>query len=186
MLGLCDVEVIDENNLRRCGPKSIEGGADHEILQSKRPADIVGFYGGLTSTIPRLYKIAKFYQQKGIITIAGGQHFVSENIEEALSSGIDYVVIGEGEQTIQELLVCLLNNNKDLQLIKGIAYKREGKVVNTQPREPVTDFTKFPLPDFSLVRYAKIEIFPVERFRGCGIECEFCTVKGVARCAPPE
>ena len=49
-----DVEVIDENNLRRYGPKSPSGGADHEFLQKIRPADVVGLYGGLTSTIPRL------------------------------------------------------------------------------------------------------------------------------------
>jgi len=48
-----DVEVIDENNLRRYGPVSNSGGADHEFLQRQRPADAVGFYGGLTSTIPR-------------------------------------------------------------------------------------------------------------------------------------
>ena len=34
-----DVEVIDENNLRRFGPKGDSGGADHEFLQRQRPAD---------------------------------------------------------------------------------------------------------------------------------------------------
>ena len=102
-----DVEVIDENNLRRYGPKNPFGGADHEFLQTLRPADVAGLYGGLTSTIPRLYKIAKFYKDKGIVTIAGGQHFVEETIAEALNSYIDYVVIGEGEETIKELLKVL-------------------------------------------------------------------------------
>ena len=48
------------------------------------------------------------------------------------------------------------------------------------------DFDKLPLPDFSLVRYAKIKIYPVERIRGCGMDCEFCTVKGKPRYASPE
>jgi len=39
-----DAEVIDENNLRLFGPKA-STGADHEFLQRKRPADVVGFYG---------------------------------------------------------------------------------------------------------------------------------------------
>ena len=64
-MGKWDVEVIDENNLRRFGPKTSTGGADHEFLQRKRPADVVGFYGGLTSTIPRLYQIARFYKESG-------------------------------------------------------------------------------------------------------------------------
>jgi len=180
-----DVEVIDENNLRRYGPVSSSGGADHEFLQRQRPADAVGFYGGLTSTIPRLYKIARFYKNKGVVTIAGGQHFVEDNIAEALSCGIDYLVIGEGEETIKELLSAM-EGKQDVSKIKGIAYLNTGEVICTPKRAPLTDFGKFPLPDFSLVRYARIKLYPVGRVRGCGMDCEFCTVKGKPRYASPE
>ncbi len=180
-----DVEVIDENNLRRYGPRSESGGADHELLQRSRPADVVGFYGGLTSTIPRLYELASFYKDKGIMTIAGGQHFLGDNIAEALNSCIDYVVIGEGEETIKELLLTI-QGKADVSKVKGIAYFNNGKIIFTPEREPLTDFDKLPLPDFSLVRYAKIKLYPVERIRGCSMDCEFCTVKGKPRFASPE
>jgi len=180
-----DVEVIDENNLRRYGPRSDSGGADHEFLQDIRPADIVGLYGGLTSTIPRLYRIARFYKDKGVVTVAGGQHFVEDNIGEALSFGVDYVVIGEGEETIKELIQAL-ESKQDISEINGIAYLKNGKIIYTPEREPLTDFDKLPLPDFSLVRYAKIETYPVGRIRGCQMHCEFCTVKGKPRSASPE
>ena len=180
-----DVEVIDENNLRRYGPRSDSGGADHEFLQRHRPTDVVGFYGGLTSTIPRLYKIAHLYKDKGIVTVAGGQHFVEDNIAEGLSCGIDYVVIGEGEETIKELLEAL-QGSRDVNDVKGIAYLNNGKVIYTPERQPLIDFDKLPLPDFSLVRYAGIKVYPVERIRGCGMDCEFCTVKGKPRYASPE
>lgn len=180
-----DTEVIDENNLRRHGPRAKGGGADHALLQEQRPADIVGLYGGLTSTIPRLYEIARFYKGRGIVTIAGGQHFSKDTIPEALSSGVDYVVIGEGEETITEFLESL-EGKRDIQTVKGIAYRKDGNVVFTQTRAPITDFDMLPLPDFSLVRYAKIINYPVERIRGCGMDCEFCTVKGTPRNASPE
>jgi radical SAM superfamily enzyme YgiQ (UPF0313 family) len=180
-----DAEVIDENNLRRNGPKAASGGADHEFLQKVRPADVVGLYGGLTSTIPRLYEIAKFYKQKGVVTIAGGCHFVDETIEEALSSGIDYIVMGEGEETIKELLQAL-SEEGDPEMVKGIVYRKNGDIIRTPEREPITDFDKLPLPDFSLVRYAKIIAYPIGRIRGCGMDCEFCTVKGKPRCASVE
>ncbi|MFH1782571.1 MAG: radical SAM protein [Candidatus Omnitrophota bacterium] len=180
-----DVEVIDENNLRRYGPKSDSGGADHEFLQNIRPADIVGFYGGLTSTIPRLYKLASYYKNKGAITVAGGQHFITSNIEEALRSGIDYIVIGEGEETIRELLLAFEGKMK-LQDVKGIAYRDGEKAAFTPKRDPITDFDKLPLPDFSLLRYSNIKLYPVERIRGCGMDCEFCTVKGKPRFSSPE
>lgn len=184
-MGGWDVEVIDENNLRLYGPKGESEGADHQFLQLHRPADVVGLYGGLTSTIPRLYRIASFYKDKGVVTIAGGQHFAGDNFGEALNSGIDYIVIGEGEETIKELLL-VLEGKMEAENVKGIAYLRNGRVVLTKAREPLTDFDKLPSPNFSLVRYAKIKLYPVGRIRGCGMDCEFCTVKGKPRPASCE
>jgi len=179
-----DAEVIDENNLRRFGPKA-EEGADHAFLERQRPVDVAGFYGGLSSTIPRLYRLAKFYKERGAVTVAGGHHFVDENVEEALESGIDYLVFGEGEETIRELLE-VLRKGGDVSAVDGIAYLEDGRVRYTAARAPIRDFDRLPLPDFSLVRYAKIKIYPVERIRGCGMDCEFCSVKGRPRCAAPE
>jgi len=181
-----DVEIIDENNLGRFGPRSDSRGADHEFLQHLRPADVVGFYGGLSSTIPRLYQIAQFYRDRGVITVAGGQHFVPDStIPESLASGIDYIIRGEAEQAITELLQAL-QTHQDVAGIKGLAYLENGKPILTAERELLHSFDSFPLPDFSLVRYAGIKIYPVERIRGCGMDCEFCTVKGKPRPARPE
>ncbi|MBM3244548.1 MAG: B12-binding domain-containing radical SAM protein [Candidatus Omnitrophica bacterium] len=180
-----DVEIIDENNLRLYGPRSDLGGADHDFLQQARPADVVGLYGGLTSTIPRLYEIARFYKEKGIITIAGGQHFSGDNIAEALSSSVDYVVIGEGEETVKELLGAF-RSKREISQVEGIAFLKDGQVFLTPQRAPMVDFEKLPLPNLSLVRYARIKIYPVGRIRGCGMDCEFCTVKGRPRAASAE
>ena len=149
-----DVEVIDENNYQRSAPRNGLGLPDHETLQKLRPADVVGFYGGLTSTIPRLYELARFYRERRVTTIAGGQHFIEENIAEALHNGIDAVVIGEGEETIKELLYAF-EGRLHRDHIRGIAYLDNDQVVRTEGREPLTDFDHLPLPDFSLVRYAR-------------------------------
>jgi radical SAM superfamily enzyme YgiQ (UPF0313 family) len=180
-----DVEVIDENNLGRYGPRGSSGGADHELLQQQRPADVVGFYGGLTSTSPRLYHLARQYRQAGVVTIAGGQHFAGENTAEALHAGIDYVVFGEGEEAIRGLLQ-VVEGRCAVGRVRGVAYLDNGAVVHTPAREPIRDFDTLAYPDFSLVRYARIKIFPVERIRGCCMNCEFCTVKGTPRCASVE
>ncbi len=179
-----DAEVIDENNYRR-GPKVSTGRPDHEALQQVRPADIVGFYGGLTSTIPRLFEIAKLYKTLGAHTVAGGHHFVEENVEEALHNGIDVVVLGEGERTIAELLACF-DTGGDLSEVRGIAFIKDGQLIRTPAREPITMFDEIPIPDFSVLRHARMKYYPVSGVRGCGMNCEFCAVKGKPRFVTPE
>ena len=98
-----DAEVIDENNYR-LAPRDEAGKPDQVALQRLRPARVVGLYGGLTSTIPRLLEIAQVYRSMGVLTVAGGQHFVEDNVEHALRGGVDVVVLGEAEETIGELL----------------------------------------------------------------------------------
>lgn len=180
-----DVEMIDENNYRKLGPRDDSSLPDHATLQRIRRANVVGLYGGLSSTIPRLFDIARFYKADGVVTIAGGQHFAQENIRDALDHGIDYVVLGEGDHTIQELLSAIQSGGKP-DGIAGLAFLRDGKVVTTSERPPLTNFDDLPLPNFRLLRYAKVTLFPVAWIRGCGMNCEFCTVKGAPRSAAPE
>jgi radical SAM superfamily enzyme YgiQ (UPF0313 family) len=180
-----EVEVVDESNYGRGGPCDESGRPDHVALQRARPADVMGFYGGLTSTIPRLYELAKLYKDLGGTTVAGGQHFVDATIAEALHSGVDFVVVGEGEQPMAQLLAHL-DGRTQREDVCGVAYLDGGEVVRTEPVRPLECFDGLPDPDFSLVRYANLKLYPVSRVRGCGMNCEFCTVKGRPRYASPE
>lgn len=180
-----DVEVIDENNCHsQFCPKDHSGYPDHRKLQQCRPADVVGFYGSLSSTIPRVYKLASLYQSLGARTITGGKHV--ENLpEEALNHNLDAVVIGDGEMTIKDVLKAW-ETNRSLDHIPGIAFSREGKIINTAPRPLLDDFESLPHPNFDLLRYARMKVYPICRTRGCNMNCEFCAVKDKTRCNTPE
>lgn len=164
------VEIIDENNFT--------GPLDHGLIQKERPADVVGLYGGLTSTIPRLYEVASVYQGLGVPTIAGGNH-INACVEEALSSGVDVAVMGEGEHTLPEV-VRAISSGKELSTVSGISFERGGKIVYTPRRAPIqiSDLDRLPYPDFSLIRDQKtrITLTPLGRTRGCNFVCEFCAV----------
>jgi len=89
--------------------------------------------------------------------------------------------LGEADETIKELFPAL-EQGLDVSKIKGLAYLDSNKNVKiNEPRDPITDFDDLPLADFSLVRHANITLYPVSRIRGCGMDCEFCTVKGRPR-----
>jgi len=179
-----DVEVIDENNCHgKFYPRTKNKIIDHEALQKERPADVVGFYGSISSTIPRLYELAKLYKSFGSVTISGGKHV--ENLpEEALNNNIDIVVFREGEITIKEVLSSI-ENKTSLEEILGIAFLKNNKIFKTGERALIENFDGFPYPDFSLLRYGKIKIYPLSRTRGCNSKCEFCAVRDKARCSTP-
>jgi len=179
-----DVEVIDENNYRFPGPVDAQGAPDHAALQALRPADAVGFYGGLSCTIPRLLAVVSFYQSQGVFTVGGGQHLDALPAD-ALHAGLDVVVNGEGEATVREVLEAR-DARRGLDGIAGVTFLKDGMPVSSEARRPMEDFELLPLPDFGLLRFAKVKVFPVSRIRGCGMNCEFCAVKGRARCATPE
>ncbi|HHT9152212.1 MAG TPA: B12-binding domain-containing radical SAM protein, partial [Candidatus Hypogeohydataceae bacterium YC40] len=167
-LGEFKVEIIDENNF--------SGPLDHNLIQKERPADAVGLYGGLTSTIPRLYEVASFYQGLGVPTVAGGNH-INACVEEALSSGVDVVIMGEGEYTLPEAVKAIFYG-KDLSAVSGICFKKGNQTVYTKRRPPIQDLDSLPYPDFSLIRdlQSRIMLIPLGRTRGCNFVCEFCAV----------
>ncbi|TSC53848.1 MAG: hypothetical protein LiPW39_46 [Parcubacteria group bacterium LiPW_39] len=179
-----DVEVIDENNYR--GPIDKNNLPDHKILQQQRPADFVGFYCGLTSTMPRVYELAIFYQKENAVTIAGGDH-AAHLPEEALGNGLDIVVRGEGEFAIVEIIKAI-KNGRGLGRIAGISWQNNGKIFHNPPQTlQISDLTDLPYPDFGLLRFArKIVLYPINRTRGCSRRCEFCTVRSQPRWSSPQ
>ena len=113
---LKEIYAVDENNYK--GPQDFMGLPDHSFLQARQPAQLALFYGGMSNSIPRLYTVAKQYKGFGAITIAGGSH-VDALPQEALQSGIDIVVHGEGEETFSELMAVLISDS-------GVLLNRRG------------------------------------------------------------
>jgi radical SAM superfamily enzyme YgiQ (UPF0313 family) len=177
-----EVYAIDENNY--CGPQDDLGLPDHSFLQARQPAQLALFYGGMSNSIPRMFTVARQYKGFGAITIAGGSH-VDALPQEALSSGIDIVVHGEGEETITELLAVLEDNGDSalnrsgLAAVSGISFLDEnGAYVFTGRRQPINDLNDLADTDLTLVKFLKKRwsAIPINRGRGCNWHCEFCVV----------
>ena len=175
------VEVIDENNYHG-GPRDNQGLPDHLVLQKENPAAVIGFYCGLSSTMERVWKLSEFYHQERAVTIAGGWH-AHYCPEETLRNNIDMVVHGDGETVIQRILESLREGNS-LGDVPGISFLENIQIQKNSPeRLEVPDLNSLPYPDFGLLRYAKMKFYPISRIRGCGMNCEFCSVKGKPRWA---
>ena len=113
-----------------------------------------------------------------IITMMGGPH-VSFDASATFSNypELDLIVIGEGEQTLAELVPVLTSRN-EWEQIKGIAFCKDGEIVITPERELIHDLDSVPLPARHLLpmsRYLALG-FPVSIItsRGCPNKCIFC------------
>jgi len=183
-----DVEIIHEDGSRKLIKRDKNRSIDHNLLQKERPADVVGFYCAISSTMPRVWKLAEFYKSQGILTIAGGLHSHYEPLE-SLQNFIDIVVHGDGEKTIRQILVNF-QKEKPFLKIPGISFLKNGKLITnpqeTSPRGHDLFLECLPYPDPGLIRDCKIKEYPIGRIRGCGMNCEFCSVKTKARWSSPK
>jgi radical SAM superfamily enzyme YgiQ (UPF0313 family) len=93
----------------------------------------------------------------------------------------DYLIIGEPEITIKELVV-RLNKKESLRGVRGLVYKKGKKVVKNPARPPIANLDILPFPDRSLIRNEKY-INPVCKnhpytmvlsSRGCPYKCTYC------------
>ncbi|MDP1695430.1 MAG: radical SAM protein [archaeon] len=176
-----NVYAIDENNYS--GPRDFLGQPDHVFLQSRTPAKIAMFYGGMSNSIPRGFSLAQQYKGFGALTMIGGSH-VDALPDEALHSGADIVVHGEGEKTAEEILGIVLRDGKvefdkeRLSKVRGISYLDGDRKVFTGKREPIKNLDELQSPDLTLIRHLekKWSAIPISRGRGCNYSCEFCVV----------
>jgi radical SAM superfamily enzyme YgiQ (UPF0313 family) len=130
----------------------------------------------ITPTAIKSYKLGKRLKSLGIPVIMGGPHptFLPD---EALEYA-NFVIRGEGEQSLVELLEYIEKGRPALTAIKGLSYRdRDGRIVHNLPRGFIEDLDSFPEPDLSLVHHWNpSNPYPVSTSRGCAYNCKFCSV----------
>ncbi len=137
----------------------------------------------ITSTLPDALQVLKAAKEvkPSIITLIGGVHPTFLYHEVLRGGYVDYVIRGEGEETIKELLLTL-NEGGKLDGVKGMAYRHGHKVIATPPRPFIQDLdrlkTAWDLIDWKDYRYFVISgsrLGAVSTSRGCSHNCTFCS-----------
>jgi anaerobic magnesium-protoporphyrin IX monomethyl ester cyclase len=143
--------------------------------------------------------IAGYYQYRKILKISEainqsknrplyviGGHGPSPEPEYFIKkTGADVVVMGEGEETIVELLETVAER-KPLSGVNGIAFQDSGKVIINDRRSLIRDIDKIPFPAYDMfpIDYYRLLrmphasnsdfVLPVLSGRGCTFTCNFC------------
>lgn len=195
-LGLCyiaaslekaghEVDILDMNSGRV---------SDKALVEHILDSPIVGIGGLVTeySEVVRLVKVIKSItvddKPCNKTVVLGGPLATTHSAELLVASGANVAVIGEGEQTIVEL-VSVVQNNGDYGSVKGIVYLDKGKPSITSPRTPEGHLDNIPHPARHLLdmgRYSthhfktfgikvpKIKSTTLISSRGCPFKCTFC------------
>jgi len=141
-----DVRVID------CAPLQMGWKSLGALLKKENP-DVVGVGDSeslYSHEAVRVLRVAKEINPK-VVTIAGGAHF-SNLVEESLRDfPIDFIVKGEGEYSLLELVRESENTSPDFSKIKGIAFKDGNGIIETPPRPLIEDLDELPMPAYELM-----------------------------------
>lgn len=146
-------------------PREIE-----KTLNEERP-DVIGLsilhgnrWGGI-----EVARIAKKIDPEVKIVLGGiGATFLWDHLLRHFPE-IDFVVLGEGEYTFLNLIRWMENDfDGAIERIRGIAYRKRGKILRTEPADPVADLDRLPVP----AKYFTYQHLSMTR--GCPHDCAFC------------
>jgi anaerobic magnesium-protoporphyrin IX monomethyl ester cyclase len=142
-------------------------------LAAFRP-DLVGL-STLTDFFAAAAELIRYAKSLGAITVMGGPHptIAPQKSLEAIPE-LDYAVMGEGEQTLTQLVAQTL----DPAEITGLAFRRGGEIIINPPRPAEVDLDSLPIPDRDLLDveplYLKSRAINLHVSRGCPYRCRFC------------
>ena len=144
-----------------------------EIL-SQQPW-LVGFSCSLWNIDRTLWIAARLKEIRPDLRIViGGPEITFDNAWVLQSGGVDYAVIGEGEQTFGELLTHLLSGEDDLTKPIAGLWRRAAPMLPAF-RKPLPNLNEISSPYLEGILDAADErMMMLETIRGCVFKCKFC------------
>lgn len=179
---------ISENVIRI----GLSFGEIKEIIRNYNP-DMVGINNLFTMqrvNAHRIYEIAKNIDHE-VITVAGGAHPTVLPEMVLSDNNVDFVVMGEGEKTIIDL-IDVIEDKKNISTLNGIGYRINGEIKILPRTKFIEDLDKLPMPARYLLnmekyfglrdshgRRRKKKFSPIITSRGCPVRCTFCSAHQV-------
>lgn len=140
---------------------------------------VLAAYSFMTTSLPSLLgeirEVTAKLRAAGVASIAGGPHASGDPIG-TLMLGFDYVVIGDGEESLPYILKAMAKtkgpvNAEDLSRAPGVAFRNPDDGTYCYTGKAMADLDRYPNFPYWRGIYA-----PIELTRGCNFACRFCQV----------
>ena len=137
----------------------------------------------LTNMREAAFKMSKMAKERGCTVIISSSDS-TDHYEKYIEEGADFILLGEAEITLLELINALQENKKDISIIPGIAFQQNDCVIKTARRNVLKDLDSLPLPAWDLVDiqpyrqswldHAGYFSMNMGTTRGCPFKCNWC------------
>lgn len=137
----------------------------------------------LTNMREAAFSMMKLAKERGCIVIVSSSDS-TDHYAQYLMEGADFVIIGEAEQTLLQLVNTISSGGDDVSAIEGLAYELDGQIIKTTRRSVMRDLDTLPLPAWDLVDiqpYRNMWLqsngyfsINVATTRGCPFKCNWC------------
>lgn len=144
--------------------------------------DVVGIEV-MTFTLLDVIETIKIIKEvnKDIKIVLGGPHVNIFPIESINNTGVDCIILGEGEKIFTELLNNFDSKQK-LKKIKGLIFTEDKKIINTGVPDLIEKLDELPFPAREITPYKKYSSVLAKRSpvttmitsRGCPFQCTYC------------
>lgn len=145
-------------------------------------ADIVGFTVFQSSLLCTLLAAGKVRQRlPGVKIVFGGPSVTQCELEQGIEKYrpvVDLAVIGEGEETLEEVLA-RWDQGRSLEGCAGIAYFGADGKWKFEGMRPAMKMDRVPAPSFDGIDWENYpnnpKVLPIMMSRGCVAKCTFCS-----------
>ena len=162
-------------------------GADFSRIAKEVAAeapDLVGISALFSAYSEEALETARAIKsERAVPIVMGGAHVSAVPQDVLAEDAVDFVVVGEGEKPLLNLVRAFQSQAADPASIPNLGFKRQGRLF-VNPRGPNFDVDDIPVPDLSDLgshRYTAsgLPITFVVTSRGCPYHCAFCSVSAV-------
>jgi anaerobic magnesium-protoporphyrin IX monomethyl ester cyclase len=129
------------------------------------------------------FKMIRYAKTRGCTVIVSSSDS-TDRFEMYINAGADFILLGEAEQSLLELINELSNENPEYLKIGGLAFKQDDQIIKTNNRSVLKDLDSLPFPAWDVIDmkpYRDMWLKNTGYFsmnmgttRGCPFKCNWC------------